>query len=170
VEAEQSVELTGPNRPFGLTINLLNTQRSAGLQSGTPSRAFDAALFSTQLKSRKLKVERCASGRLTFDFELSTFRLLLGFPATLPEGSHPFPYRTRKLSPPGPMVLRGQLRGRVGRRRDYFAQETAQRILAGPFLFAPLPDLKVFDSPTRRSLDSPWERRHGSYLHPGQRC
>jgi len=23
-----------------------------------------------------------------------------------PEGPHPFPFRTRKLSPPGPMVLR----------------------------------------------------------------
>ncbi len=34
------------------------------------------------------------------------------------EGKHPFPSRTRKLSPPAPMVLRGQLRGRVGRCRD----------------------------------------------------
>jgi hypothetical protein len=31
---------------------------------------------------------------------------------------HPVPYRTRKLSPPAPMVLPGQLGGRVGRRRD----------------------------------------------------
>ena len=27
------------------------------------------------------------------------------FPVALPEGSHPFPYRTRKLSPPRPMIL-----------------------------------------------------------------
>ena len=27
-------------------------------------------------------------------------------PVAMPEGPHPFPYRTRKLSPPGPMVLR----------------------------------------------------------------
>jgi hypothetical protein len=33
------------------------------------------------------------------------------------EGSHPFPYRTRKLSPPAPMVLGRRLPGRVGRRR-----------------------------------------------------
>ena len=33
------------------------------------------------------------------------------------EGSHPFPSRTRKLSPPEPMVLRGKPRGRVGRCR-----------------------------------------------------
>ena len=36
---------------------------------------------------------------------------------TIPEGPHPFPFRTRPLSPPGPMVLPGQLGGRVGRRR-----------------------------------------------------
>src|SRR3990172_2703707 len=35
----------------------------------------------------------------------------------MPEGPHPFPSRTRQLSPPGPMVLRWQRRGRVGRRR-----------------------------------------------------
>ncbi len=33
------------------------------------------------------------------------------------EGSHPYPFRTRKLSPPAPMVLGGRLPGRVGRRR-----------------------------------------------------
>ena len=32
-------------------------------------------------------------------------------------GSHPFPFRTRKLSPPAPMVLGRRLPGRVGRRR-----------------------------------------------------
>src|SRR5512147_2280044 len=42
------------------------------------------------------------------------------FPAAIPEGPHPIPSRTRKLSPPGPMVLQGKLCGRVGRRRDYF--------------------------------------------------
>ena len=33
-------------------------------------------------------------------------------------GSHPFPFRTRQLSPPAPMVLGGRPPGRVGRRRD----------------------------------------------------
>ena len=33
------------------------------------------------------------------------------------ERSHPFPFRTRKLSSPAPMVLHGRLCGRVGRRR-----------------------------------------------------
>src|SRR6266536_414364 len=34
------------------------------------------------------------------------------------EGKHPVPFRTRKLSPPAPMVLPGKPGGRVGRRRD----------------------------------------------------
>ena len=45
------------------------------------------------------------------------------FPVALPEGPHPFPFRTRSLSPPGPMVLRGQLRGRVGRCRGFIQAE-----------------------------------------------
>ena len=32
-----------------------------------------------------------------------------------PEGPHPFPFRIRSLSPPGPMVLHPQGCGRVGR-------------------------------------------------------
>src|SRR5690606_16780304 len=31
------------------------------------------------------------------------------------EGTHPFPFRTRKLSPPAPMVLGAGAPGRVGR-------------------------------------------------------
>ena len=42
------------------------------------------------------------------------------FPAVIPEGPHPIPSRTRKLRPPGPMVLQGKLCGRVGRRRELF--------------------------------------------------
>src|SRR5439155_6339644 len=41
------------------------------------------------------------------------------FPASIPERSHPFPSRTRKLSSPGPMVLQGQPCGRVGRCRGF---------------------------------------------------
>jgi hypothetical protein len=39
------------------------------------------------------------------------------FPVILAKGPHPFPFRTRQLSPSAPMVLRGRPRGRVGRRR-----------------------------------------------------
>ena len=41
----------------------------------------------------------------------------LNFPAIIPRGSHPFPSRTRKLSPAGPIVLYAKVCGRVGRRR-----------------------------------------------------
>src|ERR1044071_5812729 len=37
--------------------------------------------------------------------------------ATRASGPHPFPFRTRSLSPTAPMVLRSRDRGRVGRRR-----------------------------------------------------
>src|SRR5215204_1531775 len=40
---------------------------------------------------------------------------------TMAAGIHLFPFRTEKLSPPAPMVLRGRLRGRVGRRPFFFA-------------------------------------------------
>src|SRR5258706_2994802 len=40
------------------------------------------------------------------------------------EGSHPFPFRTRPLSPPAPMVLSGRPGGRVGRCRDFFRFDT----------------------------------------------
>jgi hypothetical protein len=38
-------------------------------------------------------------------------------PVAIAAESHPFPSRTRKLSPPAPMVLGGKPPGRVGRRR-----------------------------------------------------
>ncbi len=41
------------------------------------------------------------------------------FLAAIPERSHPFPSRTRKLSSSGPMVLQGQPCGRVGRCRGF---------------------------------------------------
>ena len=37
---------------------------------------------------------------------------------TVAEGPHPFPSRTRSLSPPAPTILRGQPRGTIGRRRS----------------------------------------------------
>src|SRR4029079_4908902 len=38
-------------------------------------------------------------------------------PVAMAAESHPFPSRTRPLSPPAPMVLGGRPPGRVGRRR-----------------------------------------------------
>jgi hypothetical protein len=42
------------------------------------------------------------------------------FPVVTGAGSHPFPFRTRKLSLPPPMVLHPQGCGRVGRCRGLF--------------------------------------------------
>src|SRR5438270_14049751 len=42
------------------------------------------------------------------------------FAVIIPWGYHPFPSRTRKLSPTGPIVLYAKVCGRVGRRRIKF--------------------------------------------------
>ena len=41
------------------------------------------------------------------------------------EGTHPFPYRTRPLSPPAPMVLAPKGAGRVGRCQAATSYEVA---------------------------------------------
>ena len=51
-------------------------------------------------ESRKSRQSRPSRGRM--------------FPVVLPEGPHPFPYRTRKLSPPRPMILLPRGSGKVG--------------------------------------------------------
>ena len=52
----------------------------------------------------------------------------LKFPVVIEKRSYPFPFRTRQSSSSSPMILRGQLRGKVGRRRD---------ILIGPRGYPP---------------------------------
>src|SRR5260370_26923488 len=68
------------------------------------------------LENLRVRWPACDAGRLRFRF-----------PVAIPEGPHPFPSRTRKLSPPGPMVLRWQRRGRVGRRRGLTASGGTSR-------------------------------------------
>ena len=46
-------------------------------------------------------------------------------------GKHPFPFRTRQLSPPAPMVLGGRPPGRVGRRRDFYDEIPSELRLEG---------------------------------------
>ena len=48
------------------------------------------------------------------------------FPVVIGEGSHPFPFRTRKLSPLPPMVLHAKVCGRVGHCREYFPRPDAK--------------------------------------------
>src|SRR5660398_157709 len=46
------------------------------------------------------------------------------FPVAMARGKHLFPFRTEQLSLSAPMVLHGQLCGRVGRCRDYSKKPT----------------------------------------------
>ena len=55
------------------------------------------------------KARRRSSWALTTEYAFSER-------VTMAAGIHLFPFRTEKLSPSAPMVLRGKLRGRVGRR------------------------------------------------------
>jgi hypothetical protein len=48
-------------------------------------------------------------------------------PVVIGVGSHPFPFRTRKLSLLPPMVLHGKLCGRVGRCRHYLESPNVTR-------------------------------------------
>ena len=57
---------------------------------------------------------RCAVFKGQAPLQQNTCRFLER--VTTAAGIHLFPFRTEKLSPPAPMVLRGRLRGRVGRR------------------------------------------------------
>jgi hypothetical protein len=69
------------------------------------------------------------------------FRASLFFLAAMPEGSHPFPSRTRKLSPPGPMVLQGKLCGRVGRCQSFSGGSLSRGAafsFSAPYVLQPL--------------------------------
>src|SRR5687768_18159582 len=49
------------------------------------------------------------------------------------EGEHPVPSRTRKLSPPAPMVLLWRRSGRVGRCRDFLTNGPPARAARSHF-------------------------------------
>src|SRR3954470_1089907 len=59
------------------------------------------------------------------------------FPVVIERGSHPFPFRTRQLSLSSPMILRGQLCGKVGRRRDKIYERPSGK-LEGLFFYRAL--------------------------------
>src|SRR5947209_7722 len=54
----------------------------------------------------------------------------------IPRGIHPFPSRTRKLSPAGPIVLHAKVCGRVGRRRHKNQRPRSEMSVAF-FVFGP---------------------------------
>ena len=79
------------------------------------------------------------------------------FPVAIAEGPHPFPFRTRKLSPPAPMVLQPRCCGRVGRGRGFrFVALPDERRSAGgrnSVVECQLPKLDVAgSSPVARSI------------------
>ena len=90
MEAWQHVELTGTNRPSGLAST------TSGLGGDSQTR----------VHASTVRFPRC--GRAPHLHIVSV---------AIAKGKHPVPFRTRKLSPSAPMVLRGGPRGRVGRRR-----------------------------------------------------
>jgi hypothetical protein len=59
------------------------------------------------------------------------------------EGVHPIPSRTRKLSPPAPMVLRRRRRGRVGRRQPFASHKSPEgpQVLRGFLRWRKFPDI-----------------------------
>ena len=62
------------------------------------------------------------------------------FLAVMAEGSHPFPFRTRPLSPPAPMVLPRYRGGRVGRCQEFFRRPGISRCRAF-FFFSSCPEV-----------------------------
>ena len=81
-------------------------------------------------------------------------------------GSHPFPSRTRQLSPPAPMVLGGRPPGRVGRRR--ISNDEDPRSGGGPLSFSgrrydqPHGRLRLLVRRARRGLRGPRAGRPGA--------
>jgi hypothetical protein len=76
------------------------------------------------------------------------------FPVAMAAGKHPFPFRTRQLSPPAPMVLGGRPPGRVGRRRDFLMIGPLSLGDGGPIAFGSrnLRDRSNLDKMTRKHL------------------
>src|ERR687892_316425 len=54
----------------------------------------------------------------------------LSVSVAIAEGKHPVPFRTRKLSPPAPMVLPWRRGGRVGRCRNIFSTRPRRGLVA----------------------------------------
>ena len=92
VEAQQCVELTVTNSPFGLTIKFYCRHRVAAAVLWVGPSIFISR------KWTRMDANVCGgfarAGRIQNRFWVIVAR-----------GSHPFPSRTRKLSPSAPMVL-----------------------------------------------------------------
>jgi hypothetical protein len=94
VDSEQSLELTGTNRPDTYQVRYK-----------TNAIVWPWKFFSVQL-----------SPATSLEFRLGV-AVRIKFLAVMAAGFHPFPSRTRQLSPPAPMVVGPQGPSRVGRRQ-----------------------------------------------------
>ena len=95
MEARQRVKLTGTNRPSGLATTHPQTGHPPASTMRFPG-------YGREHHPKKRGSAGTYLHRVT---------------VAIAKGKHPDPFRTRKLSPSAPMVLRGGPRGRVGRRR-----------------------------------------------------
>ena len=101
MEALQGVELTDTNRPCGLTTKY-STEYSVGYSAECAFARSSAMIIAT---ADVLGIAPIA--RVVQKPRLNTLRSVVEkFPVVIAEGKHPFPSRTRQLSPPAPMVLR----------------------------------------------------------------
>ncbi len=105
------------NRSPGSSLKRCAAARHAPRYAGAPDvRTFDGFV-----------VEELGSG-------IVRGRPPTSFPVAIGEGSHPFPFRTRKLSPPPPMVLQAQVCGRVGHCRGYIEARRVSRCVGLSYL------------------------------------
>ena len=100
--------MTTTNQSLGLTVKFTSSNNSRSQISGL--RFQDCELSDTVSLPCRYSILRS---------QITNLRSQASFPVVVSRGPHPFPSRTRKLSLLEPMVLRGQLCGRVGSRRDY---------------------------------------------------
>src|SRR5262249_19698645 len=119
VEARQRVELTGTNRPSGLASTLWPFGRFRMAAEIDDLRPLCGSRGAVGLGGSWV----CALGR-------AEEQHLNRVSVAIAKGKHPVPFRTRKLSPSAPMVLRGRLRGRVGRRRTSSAEGRHRQVMA----------------------------------------
>jgi hypothetical protein len=105
VEASQGVELTGTNRPSGLASTFF-------------------VCFASTVRFPRCGRYRTGPGLRSWPVRSSH---LHSVSVAMAKGKHPVPFRTRKLSPSAPMVLRGGPRGRVGRRRTSSVEAAPSR-------------------------------------------
>ena len=116
VEAQQRVELTSTNRPFGLTLGTVHVWRVRSPRfRATHARGQNGPLRLEPCTQRTQSLPTRHGGSAIGPSAARRQFLLVA----IAEGPHPIPSRTRSLSLPAPMVLQGRPCGRVGRRQRY---------------------------------------------------